>query len=174
MVNICDVVSSSKLFADHLRKVKYDVMIFSTMFQQCAVITALHYQKDVPFIMYHPGMPMSAWLVFSTGVNHWDSAYAPMPFTTSTENMNFWQRFKNLIFKYAAIGMMQFMLKPMNEILSKNLGPGHKDVFEVQNDASFLFINSNFEYEYPVPVTPDVVMTGCMQCRDGRPLPKVI
>lgn len=123
--------------------------------------------------MYHPGVPVTEMIAAVTGVNVWNTGYIPSTFMNSSDMMNFKERFLNLFYKMFGAVFTNWYQYGRNEILTKNLGSGHEDTNIIEKNASFIFINSNFEYDYSIPVSPEVIMTGCMHCQPPKSLPKV-
>ncbi|KAG1660362.1 UDP-glucuronosyltransferase 2B33 [Nymphon striatum] len=168
----CEYVSSDKQLKKHLNSVTYDLAIASTFNQECLLVTIRQYQKNIPFIMYHPGLPIARITEKVTGISVWDVAYNPGLQMDSSEFMDFRERFATIFLRLCVSTLFTVVEMPNNRILTKNLGPVHEDANNIQSNASFLFISSNFEFDYPVPMTPDTIMTGCLQCRPPKPLPK--
>ncbi|KAG1706211.1 UDP-glucuronosyltransferase 2B20 [Nymphon striatum] len=147
----CEYVSSDKQLKKHLNSATYDLAIVSTINQECLLVTIRQYQKNIPFIMYHPGFPMSSMIAKVTGISVWDAAYNPGAPQDSTEIMKFEERFVNFFIRLLMSALFNAIGIPNNRILTRNLGPEHEDANNIQSNASFLFISSNFEFDYPVP-----------------------
>ncbi|CAM1300946.1 Ugt37b1 (predicted) [Pycnogonum litorale] len=166
----CDVVSGSEELKSHLKQTKYDVFIFSSFFQTCLQSTVLSYQnEDIPLIMYHPGIPIPSMVAAVMGFDTFYAAVTPSVSHALTDEMSFTERATSLLNKYAFNVFMTMANSNYGPILKKNLGAGYPD--DIENRVSLMFVTTNFEYDYPFAKTPDIIMTGCLQCRDGKPLP---
>ncbi|KAL0184071.1 hypothetical protein M9458_019767, partial [Cirrhinus mrigala] len=96
-------------------------------------------------------------------------SYVPHGFTHFTDRMNFWQRSVNLV---------RALLQPMacgrlfaraDEIASHVL-QRKTSVVEILSHAALWFVHSDFVFEFPYPLMPNMIVVGGMDNKKAEPL----
>ncbi|XP_062922136.1 UDP-glucuronosyltransferase 2C1-like [Mobula hypostoma] len=97
-------------------------------------------------------------------------SYVPNLGTRLTDNMNFFQRTRNVIYNFFQLLFVEFVVYPIyNEICHQYLGPD-TDIQTILLRADVLLIRIDFVFEFPRPTMPNIVYIGGFQCKPARPL----
>ena len=98
-------------------------------------------------------------------------SYIPVPGSGLTDQMNFIQRVKNMLFYSITLFQQKFLVGPSyNAICDKHI-EGGCDVIELLQDADIWLFRTDFVFDFPRPTMPNVVYIGGFQCKPAQPLP---
>ncbi|XP_062311811.1 UDP-glucuronosyltransferase 2C1-like [Osmerus eperlanus] len=98
-------------------------------------------------------------------------SYIPVPGSGFTDEMNFIQRVKNVLFYSIILYQQRFMVGPSYDALCQKHIEGGCDVISLLQDADIWLFRSDFVFDFPRPTMPNVVYMGGFQCRPAQPLP---
>lgn len=96
---------------------------------------------------------------------------APYP---ATDRMPFTERVKNFLVTTTVHTLFQFgIVRVYNSIFHEQYGPTFPTFNELLYKTQLYFINSDPMFEYPRPVTPNVIYVGGLTMKNAEPLNEV-
>ncbi|CAD5212518.1 unnamed protein product [Bursaphelenchus okinawaensis] len=172
-VKLCDTLLSSKkdrAVFDQLVDTKFDAVVIDDLYNPCGLIhTAL--QKSV-FVYYSiTGLRTeSAWSHHSPS----PPSYIPAPGSGLTEEMDFFERSRNLLQYSQNLYTHHRVVLPLIDGLTKKHFGSHKlhEAFYMERNASLNFVNHFPIFDFARPYMPRVNFVGCTHCRKAQGLEK--
>ncbi|XP_072166274.1 UDP-glucuronosyltransferase 2C1-like [Diadema setosum] len=152
-----------------LKKQKFDVMILDTVWICTPLIAAKI--GGIPLI----GMSPVTGIVFPINLSAGNPLYpAIMPEMTSgaTQRMTFYQRLHNAFLSGLFRAVYPSALKSYDALIAEhNLYPEGKTLFDViRHDIMLWLVNTDFAFDFPIPITPNIIPTGGLTARPAQPL----
>ncbi|KFQ28639.1 UDP-glucuronosyltransferase 1-1, partial [Merops nubicus] len=125
----------------------------------CGQILALH--LSLPSVFFLRGLPCSFDLQATQCPD--PPSYVPRTFTDNSDRMSFIQRVENLLLKSAESFLCNFAYSPFELLASEVL---HRAVTmeELLSHGSIWLKRMDFVFEYPMPVMPNMVFIGGINC----------
>ncbi|XP_037395190.1 UDP-glucuronosyltransferase 1A1-like isoform X5 [Pygocentrus nattereri] len=87
------------------------------------------------------------------------ASYAPQKFTHYSDRMNFWQRTVNMVRALLQPRACRLLFSHADEIASRLL-QRETSMMEIMSRADLWLVRSDFAFEFPRPVMPNMVMIG--------------
>ncbi|KAM7096336.1 UDP-glucuronosyltransferase 1A1-like [Ciconia maguari] len=100
-------------------------------------------------------------------------SYVPRTFTDNSDHMTFIQRVENLFFKSSESFLCNFAYLPF-ELLASDVLRKPVTMKELLSHGSIWLKRMDFVFEYPMPVMPNVVFIGGINCGKKKPLSQVL
>ena len=132
-----------------------------------------------PFLIDFPGPVITLCtpgveILHLTLLGNWvPFSVVPTIFLPYDEYMSFFERAVNPICFYLYYRLYYWITFPKMETLLKkffpNIGPYDQLLFR----SNFLFINSHFALDSPIPLLPNQIEIGTINAKEPKPLPKV-
>ncbi|RXN28099.1 UDP-glucuronosyltransferase 1-5-like protein [Labeo rohita] len=97
------------------------------------------------------------------------ASYVPQPLTHFTDHMNLWQRSVNLVRALLKPTACRRLYTVADEIASRVL-QRKTSIVEIMSRAALWFMRSDFAFEFPRPLMPNMVMIGGMATKKPKPL----
>ncbi|XP_039250280.1 UDP-glucuronosyltransferase 2B31-like [Styela clava] len=161
----CNALMTNQKILNKLAEAKYDVVLADATVACGEIIAA---KLGVPLVYAVRILPAEAQFQYSqTPI---PISYVPMINTEFTDRMNFLQRTMNLLsYLYQTIGVELYGKIAMDPLVQKYLGPnaGYR---QLMSQASLWLIRTDFAFEYPRPLMPNVKFIGGFHCKPAKPL----
>ncbi|KAM3602025.1 uncharacterized protein V6R79_023248 [Siganus canaliculatus] len=98
-------------------------------------------------------------------------SYIPVPGSGLTDQMNFFQRVKNMLFYSIILFQQKVLVGPSYEALCDKYIEGGCDIISLLQEADIWLFRSDFVFDFPRPTMPNVIYIGGFQCKPAEPLP---
>ncbi|KAI4875463.1 hypothetical protein NFI96_011987, partial [Prochilodus magdalenae] len=123
---------------------------------------------SIPAVYFLRGMPCGLDLAAAQCPS--PPSYVPRFFTGNTDVMNFPQRVKNMLMSGFEMVLCKYIYASFDELASRYL---EKDTTYKQllGNGAIWLMRSDFTFEYPRPIMPDMVTIGGINCARKMPLP---
>ncbi|KAJ8030023.1 UDP-glucuronosyltransferase 2C1 [Holothuria leucospilota] len=169
MYNSClDLWKDHKLL-ENLRTSHFDLVLVFPL-SACDVLMS-HY-LDVPFVVILPSIRVP---IFHEGFIGMPLPASFVPFDmfgTMTDEMNFWERLRNLASPLVAHIMGYQMTKDYYNIQVMHDIYPDRTIRELYSKASLFLSHVSFGNDFPRPYTPNFVPIGGLVSQASKPLPK--
>lgn len=134
----------------------------------CGQILALH--LSVPSVFFLRGLPCSFDLQATQCPD--PPSYVPRTFTDNSDHMTFIQRVENFFLKSSESFLCNFAYLPFERLASNVL---HRPVTmkELLSRGSIWLKRMDFVFEYPMPMMPNIIFIGGINCGKEKPLSQV-
>ena len=161
---LCEALLQERDVLENVKRSHFDLLIVDFADNCGRIITQY---LDIPTMVYS-----------STGLHVDQSLFpnlpslVPMPMTGLPGTMNFWQRTKNTLVMLA----YEFFLGPyfygaFQDLQRKYQLEDPKVHFRKAYANKLIIANSDFAYDYPRPLLPNVILVGGMHVDPPKPLP---
>ncbi|NXE15275.1 UD11 glucuronosyltransferase, partial [Lophotis ruficrista] len=164
-LSTCAHLLYNKELVRYLEESNFDA-VFTDPLLPCGSILAEH--LSVPSVFFLQQMPCG--LEFEATQCPNPLSYVPRMFTEHTDQMNFLQRVKNLIFDIPNYFLCDFLFQPYTKLASEFL---QRDVTlpDLLRQASIWLMKLDFVLHYPRPLMPNMIMVSGVNCAH-RKLPQ--
>lgn len=98
-------------------------------------------------------------------------SYIPVPGSGFTDNMNFMQRVKNILFYSITLYQQKFLVGPSYDAICDKYIEGGCNIMTLLQEADIWLFRSDFVFDFPRPTMPNVIYIGGFQCKPAQPLP---
>ncbi|XP_036432521.1 UDP-glucuronosyltransferase 1A5-like isoform X6 [Colossoma macropomum] len=98
-------------------------------------------------------------------------SYIPQRYTFYTDQMSLWQRTVNLMRNFLQPMACRYLYSRADEIASRFL-QRETSMVEIMSRATIWLMRSDFAFEFPRPVMPNMVMIGGISAAKPKPLPQ--
>ncbi|XP_016095048.1 UDP-glucuronosyltransferase 1-5-like isoform X1 [Sinocyclocheilus grahami] len=99
------------------------------------------------------------------------ASYVPQGFTHFTDRMNLWQRSVNLVRTLLQPMACERMFARADELASQVL-QRKTSMVKIMSRAALWFVHSDFAFEFPRPLMPNIIIVGGMDSKKAEPLPQ--
>ncbi|NWI63668.1 UD11 glucuronosyltransferase, partial [Todus mexicanus] len=163
-VSSCSSLLLNKDLMRYLEGNKFDALLTDPVVP-CGQILALH--LSVPSVFFLRGLPCSFDLQASQCPD--PPSYVPRTFTDNSDHMTFIQRVENFFVKSAESFLCDFAYLPF-ELLASDVLHRPVTMKELLSHGSIWLKRMDFVFEYPMPVMPNMVFIGGINCGKKKPL----
>ncbi|KFQ48583.1 UDP-glucuronosyltransferase 1-5, partial [Pelecanus crispus] len=125
----------------------------------CGQILALH--LSIPSVFFLRGLPCSFDLQATQCPD--PPSYVPRIFTENSDHMTFIQRVENFFLKSSEFFLCNFAYLPF-EVLASDVLHRSVTMKELLSHGSIWLKRMDFVFEYPMPVMPNIVFIGGINC----------
>ncbi|XP_019328250.1 PREDICTED: uncharacterized protein LOC109279527 [Aptenodytes forsteri] len=166
-VSSCTSLLHNKDLMQYLEGSKFDAVLTDPVVP-CGQILALH--LSIPSVFFLRGLPCS----FDLQATHCPDppSYVPRTFTDNSDHMTFIQRVENLFLKSSESFLCNFAYLPF-ELLASDVLHRPVTMKELLSHGSIWLKRMDFVFEYPMPVMPNIVFIGGINCGKKKPLSQV-
>ncbi|XP_071453613.1 UDP-glucosyltransferase 2-like [Hetaerina americana] len=170
--SICNDVLSmpemKKLMDPKEMGVNFDLMLISHFFSECFYPYAHIY--DVPVITISPAgsFPTTDGMFGNIAL----PSFVPNSFFSFADRMNFVERTINLMSVLGVNFYMNFFIYPGHEKVARVYFGDIPPLTEIMKRTSLILLNNHFTYNYPRPLTPNMIEVGGIHLKSPNPLPK--
>ncbi|XP_063042772.1 UDP-glucuronosyltransferase 2C1-like [Engraulis encrasicolus] len=98
-------------------------------------------------------------------------SYVPVTGSELTDQMDFSERFLNMVIHIIQCWQFRFLVEPAYGPLIERYFPPGTDLLSMVLSVDLWFVRGDFVFEFPRPTMPNVVYIGGFQCRPSKPLP---
>lgn len=162
---------SSLLYKEELMKFmeesKFDA-VFTDPLTPCGQIVALH--LSIPTIFFLRGVPCSIDIYAAQSPS--PPSYVPRLFSYSTDHMTFPQRVKNLLISISEYFTCSTIFSPFERLASDFLQQP-MTLTQLLSHGSIWLKRTDFAFDYPMPVMPNMVFIGGINCGRKKLLAQV-
>uniref|UniRef100_A0A8C3YTR1 UDP-glucuronosyltransferase n=1 Tax=Catagonus wagneri TaxID=51154 RepID=A0A8C3YTR1_9CETA len=141
--------------------------VFLDPFDMCGLIVAKYF--SLPAVVFTRG-PFCHYLEEGTQCPM-PLSYVPREFSMFSDVMAFWERLQNHIWHLEERLFCHIFFKPALEIASEILQM-KVTAYDLFSQASIWLLRTDFVFDYPKPVMPNMVFIGGINCHERKPLPK--
>uniref|UniRef100_A0A8C0ZHF7 UDP-glucuronosyltransferase 1-1 n=1 Tax=Cyanistes caeruleus TaxID=156563 RepID=A0A8C0ZHF7_CYACU len=134
----------------------------------CGQIIALHF--SIPSIFFLRLVPCAFEVRAAQGPD--PPSYVPRMFSENTDHMTFSERVKNFLIALSESFICSIAYSPFEELASEFLQKP-MTMTELLSHGSIWLRRIDFVFEYPMPVMPNMVFIGGINCAKKKPLHKV-
>ncbi|KAK4817712.1 hypothetical protein QYF61_026402 [Mycteria americana] len=166
-VSSCTSLLHNKDLMQCLEGSKFDAVLTDPVVP-CGQILALH--LSIPSVFFLRGLPCSFDLQATQCPD--PPSYVPRTFTDNSDHMTFIQRVENLLFKSSESFLCNFAYLPF-ELLASDVLRKPVTMKELLSHGSIWLKRMDFVFEYPMPVMPNVVFIGGINCGKKKPLSQI-
>ncbi|XP_035746149.1 UDP-glucuronosyltransferase 1A1-like [Egretta garzetta] len=166
-VSSCTSLLDNKDLMQYLEGSKFDALLTDPVVP-CGQILALH--LSIPSIFFLRGLPCSFDLQATQCPD--PPSYVPRTFTDNSDRMTFIQRVENLFLKSLEYFLCNFAYLPF-ELLASDVLHRPVTMKELLSHGSIWLKRMDFVFEYPMPVMPNIVFIGGINCGKKKPFSQV-
>ncbi|XP_069472102.1 UDP-glucuronosyltransferase 1A1-like isoform X3 [Ambystoma mexicanum] len=164
MLSACRHFLDDRELILYLQESQFDAVLIDPFFP-CAMIVAEY--LSIPSIFFMRGIPCS--LKHEASQCPSPPSYVPRTFTGYTDNMVFSQRVKNMLISWPDKWLCHVMYSPYARLASQFL-QREVTTLELFSGASIWLLRYDFVFEFPLPMMPNLVLIGGINCGGRKPL----
>ncbi|XP_014811090.1 PREDICTED: UDP-glucuronosyltransferase 1-1-like [Calidris pugnax] len=166
-VSSCTSLLHNQDLMQYLEGSKFDAVLTDPIVP-CGQILALH--LSIPSVLFLRGLPCGFDLQATQCPD--PPSYIPRTFSGNSDRMTFIQRVENLILKSSEFFLCNFAYLPF-ELLASDVLRRPVTMKELLSHGSIWLKRMDFVFEYPMPVMPNVVFIGGINCGKKKPLSQI-
>ena len=163
----CKYLFNDTKLIEYIRQSSFDA-VFLDPFDMCGLIIAKYF--SLPCVVFTRGV-YCHYLEEATQCPSAPS-YVPRFFLGFSDAMTFSERVWNQILHLEEHLFCRYFLKRATEIASEILQTTVTP-YDLYSQTSIWLLRTDFVFDYPRPVMPNMVFIGGINCQEGKPLPKV-
>ena len=182
--NVLDfVILDKNLFAGYCHKIfenadfkakvlqqKFDMILLNVFVGQC--FYGLAYKDQASLVLVNT-FQLPNYLLKDFGSDG-PTSITPYPFLMFTDQMSFAERLINFVVDWITFAVHELIDSPLMEsVYRKHLGQHYPSIREINRNVSLVLVNTDPLATPMVPLMPEIVQVGGLQCRPPLPLPKV-
>ncbi|XP_075896482.1 UDP-glucuronosyltransferase-like [Nelusetta ayraudi] len=164
-VKACKSLLRNERIMSKLREASFDVVL-TDPFLPCGPILAQKF--SIPIVNFLHTIPGS--LDMEANQVPTPLSYVPVTFSGNTDIMTFPQRVKNML----TYGLNSYLCNVMYRTFDKLVVEEVKDMTsfkELLGHGAFWLVRSNFAFDWPKPIMPNMAMIGGINCAKNAALP---
>uniref|UniRef100_A0A8B9TTR2 glucuronosyltransferase n=1 Tax=Anas platyrhynchos TaxID=8839 RepID=A0A8B9TTR2_ANAPL len=162
----CANLLHNKDLMQDLEGSKFDAVLTDPVVP-CGQILALH--LSIPSVFFLRGLPCSFDLQAAQCPD--PPSYVPRTFTDNSDHMTFIQRVENLVLKVSESFLCNFAYLPF-ELLASDFLQRQVTMTDLLSHGSIWLKRMDFVFEYPMPLMPNIVFIGGINCGKKKTLPQ--
>ncbi|XP_049744815.1 UDP-glucuronosyltransferase 1A10-like [Elephas maximus indicus] len=151
----------------YIKESSFDA-VFTDPFDLCGLIIAKYF--SLPSVVFTRG-PFCHYLEEGTQCPS-PISYVPRAFSVLSDTMTFRERVRNQILHLEERLFCHYLFKRGLEIASEILQTP-VTAYDLYSHTSIWLLRTDFVFDYPKPVMPNMVFIGGINCIQGKPLPEV-
>eukprot|EP00071_Canis_lupus_P031956 XP_022265513.1 LOW QUALITY PROTEIN: UDP-glucuronosyltransferase 1-8-like [Canis lupus familiaris] len=163
----CKNLFSDPKLVEYIKESSFDA-VFLDPFDVCGLIVAKYF--SLPSVVFTRGL-FCHFLEESTQCPS-PPSYVPRIFLGFPDAMSFRERVRNHISHLEEHLFCHYFLKTALEVASEILQTAVTP-YDLYSHTSIWLLRTDFVFDYPKPVMPNMVFIGGINCQEGKPLPKV-
>ncbi|KFO32432.1 UDP-glucuronosyltransferase 1-10 [Fukomys damarensis] len=163
----CRSLFNAKQIVEYLKKTSFDA-IFMDPFDMCGLIVAKYF--SLPSVAF-------ARVIFCHYLEEGAQcpaplSYVPRPLSLLSDTMTFKERVQNVISQVEGYLVCSYFLQVALEIDAEVLQTPIT-TYDLYSQPAIWLIRTDFVFDYPRPVMPNMVFVGGINCHQGKALSKV-
>ncbi|NWQ79499.1 UD11 glucuronosyltransferase, partial [Columbina picui] len=160
----CSSLLYNKEMMKYIEESKFDA-IFTDPLTPCGQIVALHF--SIPTVFFLRGIPCGIDVQAAQSPD--PASYVPRIFSLYTDHMTFPQRVRNFLHAAAEYLTCGIIFSPFESLASDFLQKP-MTITQLLSHGSIWLKRIDFVFEYPMPVMPNMVFIGGINCGQRKPL----
>ncbi|NWU52046.1 UD11 glucuronosyltransferase, partial [Dromas ardeola] len=160
----CSSLLYNKEMMKYIEESKFDA-IFTDPLTPCGQIIALHF--SIPTVFFLRGVPCSIDIHAAQSPN--PPSYVPRMLSLNTDHMTFPQRVKNFLLGISEYFTCSIVFSPFESLASEFLQKP-MTITQLLSHGSIWLKRLDFVFEYPMPVMPNMIFIGGINCGRKKPL----
>ncbi|XP_075896485.1 UDP-glucuronosyltransferase-like [Nelusetta ayraudi] len=165
LVKACKSLLRNEPIMSKVREAGFDVVL-TDPFIPCGAVLA--HKFSLPVVYFLHGIPCG--LEMTANQVPSPLSYVPIWFSGNTDVMTFPQRVKNMLLYGLEFYYSSVMYQEYDQLVDEEI----KDMSsykELLGHRAFWLLRSDFAFDWPRPVMPNMAMIGGINCREKAPLP---
>ncbi|XP_065493655.1 UDP-glucuronosyltransferase 1A1-like [Caloenas nicobarica] len=163
----CSSLLYNKEMMKYIEESKFDA-IFTDPLTPCGQIVALHF--SIPSVFFLRGIPCGIDVQAAQSPD--PLSYVPRILSLYTDHMTFPQRVRNFLLATAEYLTCSIIFSPFESLASDFLQKP-MTITHLLSHGSIWLKRIDFVFEYPMPVMPNMVFIGGINCGQKKPLSQV-
>ena len=160
----CEGLLYNKDLIRHLNASFFDVVLTDPV-HPCGAVLAKY--LSIPAVFFLRSVPCDLDVEGTACPNPF--SYVPRLLTRNPDHMTFFQRVKNMLYPLALKYICQVTFTPYERMASELL-QREVSLVEILASGSVWLFRGDFVMDYPRPIMPNMVFTGCINCANRKPL----
>ncbi|NXJ86767.1 UD11 glucuronosyltransferase, partial [Trogon melanurus] len=160
----CSSLLYNKEMMKYIEESKFDAVLTDPL-TPCGQIIALHF--SIPTVFFLRGVPCAIDIHAAQAPD--PPSYVPRLFSLNTDHMTFSQRVKNFLITISELFTCSMIFSPFESLASEFLQKP-MTITQLLSHGSIWLKRLDFAFEYPMPIMPNMVFIGGINCRQKKPL----
>ncbi|XP_009680108.1 UDP-glucuronosyltransferase 1A1 isoform X2 [Struthio camelus] len=160
----CESLLYNKELIKYIEESKFDA-VFTDPMTPCGQIIALHF--SIPTVFFLRGIPCAVDIHAAQSPD--PPSYVPRLFSLNTDHMTFPQRVKNVLISISEFFLCSIVFSPFESLASDFLQKP-MTVTQLLSHGSIWLKRTDFVFDYPMPVMPNMIFIGGINCGQKKPL----
>ncbi|XP_023578053.1 UDP-glucuronosyltransferase 1-8 isoform X5 [Octodon degus] len=160
----CRSLFNAKEIVDYLKKTPFDA-VFMDPFDVCGLVVAKYF--SLPSVVF--ARVIFCHLLEEGTQCPFPLSYVPRFFSGLSDTMTFHERVQNLFTHLEERLFCNYFHKSALEIAAEILQTP-VSMYDLYSQPSVWLLRTDFVFDYPRPVMPNVVFVGGINCHEGKPL----
>ncbi|NXI42329.1 UD11 glucuronosyltransferase, partial [Galbula dea] len=160
----CSSLLYNKEMMQYIEESKFDA-IFTDPLTPCGQIIALHF--SIPTVFFLRGIPCAIDIHAAQSPD--PPSYVPRMFSLNTDHMTFSQRVKNFLITVSESFTCSIVFSPFESLASEFLQKPIT-ITQLLSHGSIWLKRLDFVFDYPMPVMPNMIFIGGINCGQKKPL----
>ncbi|XP_040461163.1 UDP-glucuronosyltransferase 1A1-like [Falco naumanni] len=163
----CSSLLYNKEMMKYIEEGKFDA-IFTDPLSLCGQIIALYF--SIPTVFFLRGIPCAIDIHAAQSPD--PPSYVPRMFSLNTDHMTFSQRVQNFLISISESFTCSMIFSPFESLASDFLKKP-MTITQLLSHGSIWLKRLDFVFEYPLPVMPNMIFIGGINCGQKKPLSQV-
>ncbi|XP_074685931.1 UDP-glucuronosyltransferase 1A1-like isoform X3 [Strix aluco] len=160
----CSSLLYNKEMMKYIEESKFDA-IFTDPLTPCGQIIALHF--SIPTVFFLRGVPCAIDIHAAQSPD--PPSYVPRMLSVNTDHMTFSQRVKNFLISISEYFTCSIIFSPFESLASDFLQKP-MTMTQLLSHGSIWLKRLDFVFDYPMPVMPNMIFIGGINCGQKKPL----
>ncbi|NXP50196.1 UD11 glucuronosyltransferase, partial [Heliornis fulica] len=160
----CSSLLYNKEMMKYIEESQFDV-VFTDPLTPCGQIIALHF--SIPTVFFLRGIPCA--MDNHAAQSPDPPSYVPRMFSLNTDHMTFPQRVKNFLITISESFTCTMIFSPFESLASDFLQKP-MTITQLLSHGSIWLKRLDFVFDYPMPVMPNMIFIGGINCGEKKPL----
>uniref|UniRef100_A0A5F8H0Y9 UDP-glucuronosyltransferase n=1 Tax=Monodelphis domestica TaxID=13616 RepID=A0A5F8H0Y9_MONDO len=162
----CRSLFKNSELLDYIRGSAFDAIFFDP-FDQCGFVLAKYF--SLPSVVFTRGL----FCHYQDEATQCPSplSYVPRGMSGLSDSMTFMERAWNHFLHLQEVSLCSFLLKSVSDTAS-DIFQKPMTLKELYSHTSIWLLRTDFVFEYPKPLMPNMVLVGGITCHEGKPLSK--
>ncbi|NXY87266.1 UD11 glucuronosyltransferase, partial [Alcedo cyanopectus] len=160
----CSSLLYNKEMMKYIEESNFDA-IFTDPLTPCGQIIALHF--SIPTVFFLRGVPCAIDIHAAQSPD--PPSYVPRMFSLNTDHMTFSERVKNFLITISESFTCSIIFSPFESLASEFLQKP-MTITQLLSHGSIWLKRLDFVFDYPMPVMPNMIFIGGINCGQKKPL----
>ncbi|NXG81113.1 UD11 glucuronosyltransferase, partial [Baryphthengus martii] len=160
----CSSLLYNKEMMKYIEESKFDAILTDPL-TPCGQIIALHF--SIPTVFFLRGVPCAIDIHAAQSPD--PPSYVPRIFSLNTDHMTFSERVKNFLITVSEYFTCSIVFSPFESLASEFLQKP-VTITQLLSHGSIWLKRLDFVFDYPMPVMPNMIFIGGINCGRKKPL----